>query len=139
MASAFSTTPGRDLMHASSLEAFDPQIASHQTSDLVSTSPLSEPSHLIESADLDNLLCNDLIGRSTAARSYEEEHGIITSAIGASIGQSAANVAPTQSIVATAIMPGIRNASTSWRSAGSACMMNIGASRLAKPRIGRNI
>lgn len=107
MASAFSTTPSRDSMHIPLLEAgLNPRNTSDQTSNLVSTSSPSELSLPIESADLDNLLRNDLIGRPATARSYEEEHGVITASIGASTGRSAANVTPTQSIIDTTMTPG---------------------------------
>ena len=101
IASAFSSTPSSELIHAPSLEAdFNPQVTSHPISNLVSPSSPSEPSLRFESADLNGHLHNDVVGTGAAARGYEEEQGTIMTANGVLTGQSAANIPRARSIVA---------------------------------------
>jgi hypothetical protein len=98
MASAFSTTPSSELMHTQSLEAdFNPQVTSQPIPNFISTSSLSNSRY--ESADLNSLLRNNVIGTCATARSFEKEQDTITAANGALIGQSAANMPDTRSII----------------------------------------
>jgi serine/threonine protein kinase len=101
MASAFSSTPSSELIHAPSLEAdFNPQVTSHPISNLVSPSSPSEPSLRFESADLNSRSHNDVVGTGAATRGYGEEQDTITTSNGVLTGQSAANIPRDRSIVA---------------------------------------
>ena len=100
--SAFSTTPSCHSMDASTLK---PDFSSRATSDpastIVSTSPSSSPSLRFESANLENLLHNDAARTCTPAQCYAEEEGTHTTANGALIGQSTADVLHTKSVFPT--------------------------------------